>query len=95
MGDDLLSGLNRWHAYEQLKELVTFVVIRREGSAEKLGDLGADVLYLDNPLLEDSSTIIRDRCRQLQGMQELDDDIERLMPKEVARYVREHRLYHS
>ncbi|HCU31006.1 MAG TPA: nicotinate (nicotinamide) nucleotide adenylyltransferase [Sphaerochaeta sp.] len=95
MGDDLLSGLNRWHAYEQLKELVTFVVIRREGSAEKLGDLGADVLYLDNPLLQDSSTIIRDRCRKLQGRQELGDDIERLMPKEVARYVREHRLYRS
>ncbi|HBO35871.1 MAG TPA: nicotinate (nicotinamide) nucleotide adenylyltransferase, partial [Sphaerochaeta sp.] len=46
-------------------------------------------------LLQDSSTIIRDRCRQLQGRQELGDDIERLMPKEVARYVREHRLYRS
>ena len=93
MGDDLLSGLNQWHAYEQLKELVTFVVVRREDSAEWFADIAADIIYLDNPLLEDSSTKIRNRCRVLEKHQELGDDIACLMPKEVARYVREHRLY--
>ncbi len=95
MGDDLLSALQRWHAYEQLKELVTFVVIRREGSELKLSDPGADVLYLDNPLLEDSSTFIRERCRALLDCEVLPDDVAHLMPGEVALYVQEHRLYRS
>lgn len=95
MGDDLVSSLHRWHAYEQLKELVTFVVIRREGSVVRLDDLGADIVYLENSLLEDSSTRIRNGCRELGESDELGEKIARLMPGEVARYVQEHRLYRS
>lgn len=93
MGDDLLTDLHRWHAYEQLKELVTFIVIKREGKQVKFPDLGADIVYLDNPLLEDSSTLIRNRCRALQEHAELGEDIACLMPEEVSRYVQQHRLY--
>ncbi|MGE4583764.1 MAG: nicotinate (nicotinamide) nucleotide adenylyltransferase [Sphaerochaeta sp.] len=95
MGDDLLSSLHRWHAYEHLKELVTFVVIRRNGEVESFDDLFADMVYLDNPLLEDSSTRIREVCSTLSDQQPLPEAIAALMPKEVARYVQDHRLYRS
>ena len=93
MGDDLLSGLHRWHAYEQLKELVTFVVIRRKEAQATFFDPAADLVYLDNPLLEDSSTYIREAFRTLGEQEEIPSEIERLMPEEVAAYVKAQRLY--
>lgn len=95
MGDDLLPQLTEWHSYEALKELVTFVVIRREGNSHSFDDIAADLVYLDNPLLEDSSTIIRDGCRSLEDDQHLLPEIARLMPTEVAAYIEENRLYRT
>ena len=93
MGDDLLPQLTEWHGYEALKELVTFVIIRREGNNHNFGDIAADLVYLDNPLLEDSSTLIRDGCRSLKAEERLPHKIARLMPTEVAAYIEENQLY--
>jgi nicotinate-nucleotide adenylyltransferase len=95
IGDDLLPNLKQWHAYEDLKELVTFVVIRREDTSHPFGDIAADLVYLDNPLLEDSSTMIRERCRSLTEGERLAEEIASLMPPQVARYVEEHSLYRA
>lgn len=95
MGDDLVQSLDKWHAYEQLKELVTFVVIRRNSSQSFFADPGADLLYLDNPLLEDSSTRIREALMSLGDGQSLSPEIASLMPEEVVSYVQAHRLYRS
>jgi len=93
MGDDLLPQLTEWHGYEALKELVTFVIIRREENNHNFGDIAADLVYLDNPLLEDSSTIIRDGYRSLKAEERLPRTIARLMPTEVAAYIEENQLY--
>ncbi|MEA4859499.1 MAG: nicotinate (nicotinamide) nucleotide adenylyltransferase [Sphaerochaeta sp.] len=95
MGDDLVQSLDKWHAYEQLKELVRFVVIRRNSAQSFFADPGADLLYLENPLLEDSSTKIREALMALGEGQLLSPEIASLMPEEVASYVHVHRLYRS
>jgi nicotinate-nucleotide adenylyltransferase len=95
MGDDLLGDLQKWHAYEQLKELVTFVVIRREGENAPFSDLAADLVYLENPRVEDSSTQIREAARMLGEKDSLPKHISQLMPEEVARYVESFRLYRT
>ncbi|MGE4453392.1 MAG: nicotinate (nicotinamide) nucleotide adenylyltransferase [Sphaerochaeta sp.] len=95
MGDDLLGDLQKWYSYEKLKELVTFVVIRREGENPSFEDIAADLIYLDNPLVEDSSTQIREVAASLQEGETLPDDIAQLMPEEVARYVESLRLYRA
>ncbi|MDC7231397.1 MAG: nicotinate (nicotinamide) nucleotide adenylyltransferase [Sphaerochaetaceae bacterium] len=95
MGDDLLGDLQKWHAYEQLKELVTFVVIRREGENAPFNDLAADLVYLENPRVEDSSTQIREAAGILGEKDSLPKHISQLMPEEVAHYVESFRLYRT
>ncbi|MBG0766723.1 MAG: nicotinate (nicotinamide) nucleotide adenylyltransferase [Spirochaetaceae bacterium] len=95
MGDDLLGNLQQWHAYEDLKELVTFVVIKREGENTPFSDLAADLVYLENPCVEDSSTQIREGVRMLGAEDSLPKDIATLMPEEVAHYVESFRLYRT
>ncbi len=95
MGDDLLGDLQKWHAYEQLKELVTFVVIRREGENAPFSDLAADLVYLENQRVEDSSTQIRQAVKMLEADESLPKNISQLMPEEVAHYVESFRLYRT
>ncbi len=95
MGDDLLATLDQWHEYDALKELVAFVVIRRDKEATPFHDHAVDLEYIDNIPVEDSSTAIRQACSRLQGDEELPEDIRSLMNEEVAAYVQQNRLYRS
>ena len=93
MGDDLLSSLEKWHEYDELKELVSFVVIRRDKEATPFYDHAVDLEYIDNVPLDDSSTAIRQACAALTGNEEIPEDIRSLMPPEVATYVQQNKLY--
>ena len=95
MGDDLLSGLPQWHEYEALKELVSFVVIRRDEKATVFSDLAVDLEYIDNTVYEDSSSTIREACSLLKGDEPLDSQIRALMCEEVADYVQQYKLYRT
>lgn len=95
MGDDLLASLDMWHEYDKLKELASFVVIRRDKEATPFHDHAVDLEYIDNVLVDDSSTAIRQGCAQLHGDEVLSNDISSLMPSEVATYVQQNRLYRS
>ncbi len=95
LGDDLLAQLQNWHHYKELKELVRFIVIRREHSVIDFDDLAADLFYLDNPTVEENSTVIRTALKKLSAEDRLDPAIEKLMPPSVASYVQDHRLYRS
>ncbi len=95
LGDDLLSHLKEWYHYPELKELVRFIVIRREDSMIEFDDLAADLFYLDNPTVEESSTIIRSALAALKADEVLDPAIEKLMTPQVAHYVQDHRLYRA
>lgn len=95
LGDDLLSHLKEWYHYPELKELVRFIVIRREDSVIEFNDLAADLFYLDNPTVEESSTNIRNALGKLKTGQVLEPALEKLMTPRVAQYVYEHRLYRA
>ena len=95
MGDDLLASLDQWYKYDELKELVSFVVIRRDKEATAFHDHAVDLEYIDNVLVDDSSTVIRQACAILHGDEELPENIRSLMQSEVAAYVQQNRLYRS
>jgi len=95
MGDDLLSSLDAWHEYDELKELVSFVVIRRNKEPIPFNDHALDLEYIENVLVDDSSTAIRQACSLLHGEEELPKGIRSLMTEEVATYVQQKRLYRS
>lgn len=95
MGDDLLASLDKWHEYDAMKELVSFVVIRRDREATPFHDHAVDLEYIDNALVEDSSTAIREACASLEGDEDLPRNIRSLMTEEVAAYVQQNRLYRS
>lgn len=95
LGDDLLAQLKNWHRYRELKELVRFIVIRRGGAVVEFDDLAADLFYLDNPTVDESSTIIRSALKKLNADEQLDPAVENLMTANVASYVHAHRLYRA
>jgi len=95
MGDDLLDSLRDWHEFSALKELVTFVVIRRSNEAPSFFDPTMDLRYIDSTVYEDSSSSIRNQLGALRPAEEMPCEVRNLMCKEVARYVDEHRLYRS
>lgn len=94
MGDDLLNGLSRWHRYPDLSRQVLFLICRRLAvKPDTPLPEGAKALFIDNPVYEDSSTLIR----ELMGGSQL-PSLENLctyMPREVASYVLEHELYRA
>ncbi|WP_320127929.1 nicotinate (nicotinamide) nucleotide adenylyltransferase [uncultured Sphaerochaeta sp.] len=95
MGDDLLPGLHKWHEFDALKELVSFVVIRRDASAPEFKDSSLDLEFVDNAVYDDSSSEIRMACANLSGDELLGEEIRSLMCEEVADYVQQNKLYRS
>lgn len=96
MGDDLLKGLPRWHRFAQLKEIVDFIVCRREDDAPS-PDVpeGVRIRFIDNAVKEDSSSYIRQRCAKLASDEKLPAEVVSLMPGKVAEYVQERHLYRA
>jgi len=62
MGSDSFQNLPKWKNFEALIKNYQFVVYRRPGFdiTEKYG---ADVTYLEAPMLELSATLIRNNCK--------------------------------
>lgn len=95
MGDDLLGDLKKWHAFDTLKNLVTFVVIRREPEKPVFDDPSVDITFVDGAVFPDSSTEIRERIAALGPGEPISPDVRSLMVKEVADYVDGHGLYRT
>ena len=62
MGSDSFQNLPKWKNFEALVKNYQFIVYRRPGFGitEKYG---ADVTYLEAPMLELSATLIRNNCK--------------------------------
>ena len=96
IGDDTLLSMHRWKEPEVIFKGARILTIMREykkDSPEVLDHLvflkkeyDADVQLLDVPVMDISSTMIRNRVRD--GL-----DIDGLVPDKVAAYIRERRLY--
>ena len=78
IGDDLLSGLERWHEYDYLKDHVRFLCFTRGGNHD--GPEDADIVFFRNEKVISSSTDVRDG--------NLD-----MLSERVRRYVEDNELY--
>ena len=87
IGADQLDKLDHWHRPDDLRRLVTFVLLPRGSSAPKA--LPKGVLGLPQPRQIDiSATEIRQRVKSRLP-------IDHLVPASVAAYIRRHGLYLS
>ena len=94
-GTDVLMDLDTWRGYGELLSLVTFVIVSRagfnsEGLDKKIqyfvDHFQGKIIKLTIPLLEISSTDIRNRLKSGKG-------ISYWVPSGVEAYIRKHGLY--
>jgi nicotinate-nucleotide adenylyltransferase len=83
LGADATRLLPRWKALDEIRRRVTFVVISRPGYGIRGGMAKHSI---DSPLLEISSSEIRERARK--GL-----SLRYLVPEAVERYIRKKGLY--
>ncbi len=83
IGGDSLAGMANWRDPEGIRRLARLVVYPRPGSEPTIDD---DVIPLDVPLLDVSSTDVRRRLRA-------GESVRYIVPDAVLRYVTRHGLY--
>ncbi len=90
MGSDTLAGFSGWKDAELIAELVEFLVFKRPGDIDPDTPeyLHSRVRYAEAPLLEISSTQIRERCRDRKT-------IRYLVPDAVRVYIEAKGLYNK
>ena len=84
IGEDSAYTFSSWKEYEKILELSKVVVFRREGYERKLEH--HNIIYLDTPFYNISSTMIRDRLSK-------GESIEDLLPDSVADFIKKNNLY--
>ena len=62
MGGDSFQNLPKWKNFETLVKNYKFIVYKRPGF-DHVQNHGADVQFLDAPMLELSATLIRNNCK--------------------------------
>ncbi|MEW9675831.1 nicotinate-nucleotide adenylyltransferase [Lentibacillus sp. L22] len=83
IGADMVEYLPKWHRIDELLNIVKFVGVKRSGY--KL-DTEYPVLIVDIPMIDVSSTLIRERIKANQS-------IKYLLPEVVESYIKGKRLY--
>jgi nicotinate-nucleotide adenylyltransferase len=93
IGEDSLRDLPRWHQPDRLLRLCQIVAVQRPGYSVDLNTLdkqlagAADrIQTIASPLIDISSTDIRERVRENRS-------IRYLVPDPVRRYIEQHNLY--
>lgn len=90
IGSDSLDTFHTWRAPDTIAELIELVVYKRPGG---LGDVAAprfanQARYVAAPMLEVSSTEVRQRCREGRS-------IRYMVPPPVQAHIHKHGLYGS
>lgn len=83
IGGDMVDYLPKWYKIGDLMTMVNFVGVNRLGSS---GQSSLDVIWIDCPLIEISSSLIRDYIHE-------NKSIEFLVSKKVNKFIKEHHLY--
>ena len=89
VGADSLDEFRTWRSPEEILALATLAVAARPGSGRAATRAWArrrGVVWLGNPGLEVSSSLVRERARAGRSLRYL-------VPDAVARYITRHRLY--
>lgn len=87
-GSDQLPRLHEWHDYDELHMRLPFLIFPRKGYQTE-GDLPDGCFWLSDVQFEpmdDSATRVRQFLKE-------GKDISQLVPRKVAEYIREHKLY--
>lgn len=83
IGADMIEYLPKWHRIDDLIQLVQFVGVKRPGYTE---DTDYPIIYVEAPLIEISSKMIRNRIQNK-------ETIRYLLPEAVREYIKEKQLY--
>ena len=75
--------MDRWYNIDELKQLITFIVVNREKEVQHVED---DMISITIPRMDISSSMIRERIKSKQSIQIL-------VPQSVEHYIREEGLY--
>ena len=95
MGSDAFKYMETWKNYKELLKMARFIVMTRQilknGSLDKKIELlikkyKADIIKVEIPFLDISSTIIRQRVRE-------GSSIKYLLPEDVEEYIFKNKLY--
>lgn len=88
IGSDALDTIANWRKSESLLEQVTLIALRRPGNAplQFADNVNFTVLYPDNPMVDISSTSIRERLYNGKS-------VRFMLPDSVIDYIRVHDLY--
>jgi nicotinate-nucleotide adenylyltransferase len=94
LGIDALAGLPTWREPQEIVELCHLVAAKRPEASDldlqslerSVPGMSSRVIILDNPLIDISSSEIRQRVAEGKSIHEM-------VPEAVERYIREKRLY--
>ncbi|RKX79188.1 MAG: nicotinate (nicotinamide) nucleotide adenylyltransferase [Spirochaetes bacterium] len=84
VGDDLLRGFDSWKEASKLANSVDLIIARRKHTNQV--EFKYPHKYLDNPIVEISSSQVRDRIRQKRAYRFF-------LPEKVYNYIIENKLY--
>ena len=97
IGLDNANIISKWYKYEELKNLIGFIVIKRNGVEMKSEwFLKKPHTYIDNDFLKEeiSSTIVRDLLTKKQTLR-IKEKLNSLLNKEVYKYIIKNNLYNK
>lgn len=94
IGEDSLYNFHKWKDYEELLNICKFIVAKRENKKDnlemkirELNNICGEAIYLlESPMIDISSTDIRDRIVH-------NKSIKYLVPEPVELYIKKYRLY--
>lgn len=89
IGADMVAYLPHWHRIGDLLAMVRFIGVRRTGydlEASVPDEARGRVLFVDAPLIDISSTVIRERLKSGKS-------VRYLIPAAVEEYIKENGLY--
>jgi nicotinate-nucleotide adenylyltransferase len=83
IGADMIAYLDQWYKIDELVKHIQLIGVRRPGYDEKSA---YPVTIIDAPLIDLSSTMLRNRLQQ-------GKDVSLLIPESVQSYIRQEKLY--
>lgn len=84
LGEDSAENFTSWKEYEKILKLAKVLVFKRKGTRKS--EKNSNFIYLDTPIYDVSSTLIRDKVKN-------GENIENLVPISVLKLIKDSKLY--
>ena len=84
IGEDAVWHLSKWKRIEDIRKIVTFIVVNRPGYINREGR--AKHYYVEMPAIDIASSFLRKRITK-------GEPIDYFVPNGVSAYIKKHRLY--